>query len=256
MALERQEDRGRMNRWAALKDLIRGADVVVEVVDARDVPGTRLPVAEKWAGSNRLIILANKKDLLPPGTKLPKLPHNGIFINSKDNDPKQRREIIDTILARTKARPVRAILVGYPNVGKSTLVNMLAKRKAAKVSAVAGTTKNIQWVKITDSLVFSDYRGMFPERVNEEELVRKGAKNVQGNEERFAHAFAEKALGNPTLRKWLEERFGVDLSDAADSEAVLERIARRRGWFLKGGEPNVQEAARSIVRAMTEAPEI
>ncbi len=256
MASGGRTERGRMNKWTALKDMIHGADVIIEVIDSRDVEGTRLPVAEKWAGSKRLLMVANKTDLLPPGAKPPKLQNKGIHVSAKSLDENERWRVIRAILERTAARPARGILVGYPNVGKSSLINMLARRKAAKVSAVAGTTKDIQWVNITPELMLSDYRGMFPSRESEEDLVRKGALNVQGEEEKHAYAFAEKALANPTLRKWLEGRYDIDLSDARDSEGVLECIARRRGWMLKGGEPNLEEACRSLVRAMMEAPEI
>lgn len=245
-----------MNKWSALKGMIHGADVIVEVVDSRDIEGTRLPVAEKWAGSKRLLMVANKTDLLPSGAKQPKLPNRGIFVSAKSLDEGERWRVIRAILERTAARPARGILVGYPNVGKSSLINMLARRKAAKVSAVAGTTKDIQWVNVTPELMLSDYRGMFPGRESEDELVRKGALNVQGEEEKYAYAFAEKALANNTLKKWLEKRFDISLEGAKDAESVLERIARRRGWILKGGEPNLEEACRSLVRAMMEAPEI
>ena len=256
MALHRLEDRGKMNKWAALKDMMGGADIIVEVVDARDIRGTRLPFAEMLAGSNRIFFIANKTDLLPAGTGRPPLPYSGMYVSTRDSGPKQRRAIIDAMLGRTKNRPARALLIGYPNVGKSTLINMLAKRKAAKVSAVAGTTKNIQWVKVTESLIVSDYRGIFPEKEAEDSLVRKGALNVQGDEIYHAHIFLKKVLGNQALRKWLGEKYDVDLSGAEETEEVLEKIARRRGWFVKGGEPNIQEAARSVVRIMIKAPEI
>jgi hypothetical protein len=252
--ISRNTDRGRMNKWTALKDMIGGADVIIEVVDARDVKATRLPVAERWAGSNRLIIMANKADLLPKGSLMQKLPHRGVYVCAKN--PDQRGRIIRAIMERAKSPQVKAILVGYPNVGKSTLINMLAKRKAARVSAVAGTTKNIQWVRIDENLIISDYRGMFPEKEKADELVRKGAKNVQGDEDYYAHAFIERALNEPVLKKWLEKRFDIVIGSAKDSDEVLDLIARRRGWFLKGGNPNLSEAARSVVRAMMEAPHI
>jgi hypothetical protein len=254
MAIWRKEDRGKMNKWIALRDMIVGADVIVEVVDARDVPGTRLPVAERWAGSNRLVIMANKADLLPIGSIMPKLPHRGVYVCAKS--PDQRARIIRTIMERAKSPQVKAILLGYPNVGKSTLINMLAKRKVARVSAVAGTTKNIQWVRINDDLLISDYRGMFPEKEDPEDLVRKGAKNVQGDEDFYAYKFIDRAVIEPVLKKWLERTFDITIGHAKDSEEILEMIAKRRGWFLKGGKPNLAEAARSVVRAMAEAPKI
>lgn len=243
-----------MDRWAFLKKLMKEANVIVEVVDARDIKGTRLPIAEKMAGTNRLLIVANKTDLLHE--ELPELPKNAIAISAKEADEKQRRSFIKAILAKTKSRPVRALFIGYPNIGKSSLINMLAHRKAAKVSSIAGTTKNIQWVKITEELTATDYRGMFPEKEAKGELVRKGAINIEGNEERYAYDFAEKILKNSKLRKWLEEKYDIDLSKAETSEDVLVAIAKRRNWYLKGGELNISEAARSLARAMKEAPQI
>ncbi len=251
-----KQDSGRMNQWKRLKAMIHGADVVVEVVDSRDVEGTRLPLGERWSGSKRLLVVANKADLLPSGAAPPRLQNRGISISAKESGDSGRRALARAILSRTAARPAKALFIGYPNVGKSSLINLLAGRKAAKVSAVAGTTKDIQWVRVSDELVVSDYRGMFPSSESEERLVRKGALNVQGDDERHAHAFVQEALGNPVLREWLEERFDIDLSGAKDSEDVLEALARRRGWTLKGGEPNLLEAARQLVRAMKEAPQI
>ncbi len=249
-------DRGHMNKWAYLKNMIHGADVIVEVVDARDVERTRLQIAEKWAGSKRLLMVANKKDLMGPDAKRPVLENKGIIISAKNNDEEERWRIIRAIMARTEKRPVRAILLGYPNVGKSTIINMLARRRAAKVSPVAGTTKNIQWVTITPELTLSDYRGIFPSKESKEELVRKGALNAPEDAERHAYRFAERILANPSLRRWIEKTYDIDLSDAHISEEVLEIVAKRRGWLLKGGAPNLAEAARSLVRALKEAPAI
>jgi ribosome biogenesis GTPase A len=245
---------GEMNPWSSLKNMIHGADVIIEVVDARDIQRTRLPLAEKWAGSRRLLMVANKTDLLLDSSNLPRLQNGGIYACAKESD--DREKIIKAILARTKNRPVRAIAIGYPNVGKSTLINMLAGRKAAKVSSVAGTTKNIQWISITPELMISDYRGMFPKYEKKDELVRKGALNVHGDEDKYAYQFADKVLKSAQLRKWLEERYDINLEDVTDSEGVLSKIAERRKWYKKGGELNLEEAARSLVRAMAEAPEI
>ncbi len=250
-------DRGKMNKWAELRNMIHGADVIVEVVDARDIPGTRLSVAEKWAGSRRLLVVANKTDLLPQGVVVPPLPNKGISISARTGGEEGRKLLLRAIRARTKAKPsVKAIFIGYPNVGKSSLINMLAERKVARVSAVAGTTKNIQWIRVGGDLIVSDYRGLFPARDSDEALVRKGAINVQGEEEHHAHRFAERVLANDTLRGWLEKRYDIDLGGAETSEDVLARIAERRKWYLKAGELNLAEAARSLIRAMKEAPEI
>jgi len=249
-------DRGKMNKWTALKNMIHGADVIVEVVDARDIAGTRLPIAEKWAGSKRLLLAVNKTDLLSQGAVVPQLQNKGIAISAKEGGEDGRKLLLKAITARTKAKPpVKAIFIGYPNVGKSSLINLLVGRKVARVSAVAGTTKNIQWIRVSGELIVSDYRGIFPAKDSEEALVRKGAINVQGDEEHHAYRFAERVLANDTLRRWVEKKYDVELAGAETSEDVLARIAERRKWYIKGGELNLAEAARSLVRAMKEAPE-
>ncbi len=256
MAIHRNPDRGKMNKWETLKRMIHGVDVVVEVLDARDIPGTRLPLAEKWAGSKRLLVIVNKKDLLPQGKRIPKLQNRGISMSAKDADENGRWKVLHEILSRTEQRPARALFIGYPNVGKSTLINLLARRKAARVSAVAGTTRDIQWVKVNDDLIISDYRGMFPSEERKEDLVMKGALNIQGYEDIYAHKFAEKILVTPVLKRWLEREYDINLKDAKHSEDVLRIIAERRKWYLKGGEPNLEEAAKNLVRKMAEAPQI
>jgi ribosome biogenesis GTPase A len=252
-ARERWHGSSGMNRWQELYDLIQRSNVIVEVVDARDIDGTRVLTAERWADRKSLLIVANKKDLLHKDAQLPR---GVIAFSAKSQDPHERRRLHDAILTMTEVRPVRALFIGYPNIGKSSLINMLAHRHVARVSPVAGTTKSEQWVVISPQLSVTDYRGVYPETEAKADLVRKGALNVQSDAEAYAHGITVRVLKSPRLREWLEQKFDIALSGAVSSEDVLSRIARRRGWFLKGGELNLAEAARSLVRAMREAPEI
>ncbi|MGV8085820.1 MAG: GTPase [Candidatus Bilamarchaeum sp.] len=251
-----KDGKRRSANWDLLKDLIREADVVVEIVDARDVPGTRLPLAEKWAGSNRLLIVANKSDLVIDKSRLLPLSHGGIYVSAKDQSSKTRNAILEAIKKRARTLPARGVVVGYPNVGKSSILNLLAHRKAAKVSPIAGTTTHVQWIRVSEDVIINDYPGVFPRYEKPSNLIRKGALNVSEDVEGPAYKFLIEALEKPNLMSWLEKFYDVDLSNANDPEAVLETIAKRRGWLIKGGEPNTDEAARSLVRAMREAPEI
>ena len=251
----KNNERGRINRWSELKKLIHKADVIVELVDARDVSGTRIPIAERWAGTRRLLVVVNKIDLLPENMHHVFLPRS-IPVSAKKASKEERRQLIRAILSRTQTRPAKALFIGYPNIGKSSLINMLAGRKVARVSPVAGTTMDVQWININNVLVATDYRGIFPEKQTKESLVRKGAINVHGEELVYAHKFAREILANKTLRNWLERRYDIDLSNVKSPDDVLAIIAERRKWYVSGGELNILEAARSIVRAMAEAPEI
>lgn len=244
--------RRRLGPWEKVRELIHGADVIIEVVDARDIKSTRIPLAERWSGVARLLMIVNKVDLLPEGKKIEK----GIAISAKERKAEDRNRIIKAILERSDSRPVRALLIGYPNVGKSTIINMLARRKVARVSPVPGTTRNLQWIKVNPDLVISDYRGVFPKHESEADMMRKGALNVTSKREHYAYRFAEKAMKSKVLKDWLEKTYDVELEGAGDSEEVLKRICERRGWYLKGGEVDLGRAARHLLKSMNEAPEI
>jgi len=245
----------RRDRWASLRKLIHEADIIVEVVDSRDVEGTRLRFTEKWIGSARLLIVANKADLLPQGAKA-KVPERAFVISAKTASIEKKKSLIDAMLSRTQKRPARALLLGYPNVGKSTLINSLSGRRAARVSPIAGTTKDVQWIRINDDLTIVDYRGIFPPKEQKHDLVRKGAVNVQGDEEEHVYLIAAKILASPVLRKWLEEKYDFQIGTITQPDELLALMAERRKWYLKGGVLNIAEAARSLMRAIKEAPEL
>ena len=244
------------DQWQKLRDVIHEADLIIEVADARNIEGTRIPILEKWAGVMRLLIVANKIDLLPNSETIV-LPKRAVKISAKLASERERRNLIEIIVSRARInrRPVRALMIGYPNVGKSTLANMLAHRNVAKVSNIAGTTRHIQWVRVNDDLVLSDYRGMFPKSEERDSLVKKGAINIQRDPEAYANKIAARILKNGRLLKWLEKKFDASLAQAEKPEDVLAAIAERRKYYLKGGLLNLQEAARQLLRAIMDAPE-
>jgi ribosome biogenesis GTPase A len=222
-------------------------------VDARDAEGTRVLTAERWADRNSLLVVANKSDLL---RKDQPRSQGILHVSARSREADDRRRLLHAIMSRTAMRPVKALFIGYPNIGKSSLINMLAGRRAAKVSPIAGTTKSEQWVIVNGELMATDYRGVYPETEAKADLVRKGALNVQADAEAYAHGFADRILASRRMREWFERKYDLALGGAKTSDAVLAAIARRRGWYLKGGELNIAEAARSLVRAMREAPEM
>src|SRR3989338_7538324 len=107
------------DRWATFRILLRKCEIILEILDARDLEGTRIRQLEHWAGRERLIKIANKIDLLGNESLQSIDRKEYLPISSKSNHKeKERKKIIDAILARGKERP-RVVVVGYPNVGKS-----------------------------------------------------------------------------------------------------------------------------------------
>jgi hypothetical protein len=243
--------------WIRLKELISKSDVVIEVIDSRDIKGTRIPTAEKMAGSNRLLMVLNKVDLLEGQIK-EKLPGGSVQISAKMANADDRRMLKHAIFIKAKDRdlPINVLFIGYPNTGKSTLINMLAGRKVAKVGSIAGTTKDVQWVRVSDDIRATDFRGIFPSRQTKEELVRKGAINTEGIEIEHAYVIGKSLLSRPELLSWVEKELDVDFSKAKNSEDILSEIAKRRNMYIKGGELNLNEAAKALLRKLREAPEI
>lgn len=238
--------------WKDLKVLIHKADIIAEVVDARDVTNTRLPVAERMSGSKRLFIIVNKSDLTNKKTIL----KNGMMFSAKFASEKERRTLIGKLLERTDKRPARALFVGYPNVGKSSIINLLARKKAARVAPVAGTTKNVQWINISEELKVTDYRGIWPQAEKKEDLARKGAIELQKDAIVYAQQFAERIMKSKKLQAWAEKEFDIKIKGDERAEEVLSLIATRRNLYIKGGGLNLEETARILTRAMKEAPEI
>jgi len=245
--------------FSKLKGMLRHCELVIEVLDARDVHGTRLGLLEHWAGGERIIRVANKADLADKETIKALKKYDYVLLNSKSIYlEKERKKILDAILAKTKIRPLRIVVVGYPNVGKSTIINMLAKRKVARAGPVAGTTKNIQWIRVSPEVLLMDSPGVFPVYEDRVSLLKKGAVNISelDDPDVHAHRIAKSCVEDPGLRKWLSVYFDITLCSDNTPEQVLEKIAKRRNWLLKKGELNVLEASKALLRAYHMAPKI
>jgi ribosome biogenesis GTPase A len=239
-----------------IKELMKSSNMVLEVLDARNVEGTRLPRFELEAGK-RLFRIANKADLASKEIIARLVMNNFVLMYSKaKNLKKEREKLLNAILAHTDKRPLKIFVVGYPNVGKSTIINLLAGKKVARAGPVAGTTSNVQWVRIAEDVLVIDSPGVFPIMESKDSLIKKGAMNVNSLKDVEVHAFklAQKCITDLVLRKWLSKYFDISIDEKDTPEILLEKIARRRNWLMKGGELNRLEAAKALLRALSQAP--
>jgi len=230
--------------------------MVLEVLDARNVEGTKLPRFEFVAGK-KLLRIANKADLASDEI-ISRLDDKGfVLMRSKArNLEKERKKLLRAILAHTEERPLRIVVVGYPNVGKSTIINLLARRNAARAGPVAGTTNNVQWIRISPDVLLIDSPGVFPIMENKDSLIKKGAVNISSlkNPEGYAFTLASKCITDQVLRKWLSGYFDISINIEDTPEVLLENIAKRRNLLLKGGKLNTFEASMALLRAFAKAP--
>lgn len=233
-----------MNKyWRIVNEVIRRSDVVLEVLDARMIDETRnKKIEEKIKEENKkLIHVVNKMDLVDPKDKegnVKGLSHP-VFISATKR--------LGTTILKNRIMEVGGKdrimvgVVGYPNTGKSSVINSLAGRHKARTSSEAGFTKGIQHVKASDRVYLLDTPGVFPvEDISK--LILIGAKNPQNLKE--PDLVAMELIRS--LKGRIEEHYGVPVSE--DLEETLEAIARKMNKLKKGGIPDIIEASKIIIR--------
>ena len=231
-----------LKKWLAFKRVIKQCDVVLQVVDARNVRGTL-----NWSLKNylsKMIVVVTKSDLMK-GDAFAHLPstlrgYRWVVVSGKTGDGIQM--LLAEIRRASQRRPIRVGVVGYPNVGKSSLMNRLAGRRATKVSPVPGQTTNVQWVTLGDIMLY-DTPGVVPKTEKGVSLVLKSAVPAQKipSPEPIAIEIIARNM------KSVAEHYDVKLSKEDDAEKLLEKIAKRRGKLLKGGELDVEGMSRLVI---------
>lgn len=248
-----------------LKAQLSLVDAVIEVIDAR------LPLSSSYDNITRLLgekprlILLNKSDL----TDTNELKKFISFIEEKTgfpvlkSDAKNSKDInlivkkaVELSEPRIQAimkkgllrRPARVMVVGMPNVGKSSIINKLTKSSKTKIGAKAGVTRQQQWVRINPQLELLDTPGIIP--MKQEDQIR--AKKLA-----FVNAVSENAYSNEVVAKelleMLEAKYSQTVKDFYKVENLtLENIAKSRNWIISGGEPDIERTSVYILRDFRE----
>lgn len=260
-----------------IQEKLKLIDVAIELLDARVPISSRNPMVEEiLQGKPRLIVL-NKSDLADPraterwiarftedghaciavdsstGTKVGDIP----LLTKKLTAEKWERMAAKGIV---KPRAVRALIVGIPNVGKSTLINRLAGRSIAATGDRPGVTKGQQWIKVGGGeLELLDTPGILWPKFEDQTVgyrlaVIGSIKEEILNVEDIAF-FAVKALA---LRYWdsFAERFGLEGGPPSDPDnadeivAVMEAIGRKRGCLVSGGRVDLEKTSGILLREL------
>ena len=237
-------------------------DVVVELIDARVPYSSRNPLLGKLIGNKPRVVLLNKCDMADPNVTAKWLrwfQQQGIPAmaidcrtgkNIKKFQPFVREVLKETIERRANkgmiGRIVRVMVVGVPNVGKSTFINKLAGSKRAKAEDRPGVTRGKQWVHIENDVDLLDMPGVLWPKFEDPQvgihLAFTGAiKDDVIDLEYLAMQLLEYLAQHYPER--LKERF--KLEDTSDMEAFerLEAVGRKRGMLISGGEVNTERAA-------------
>jgi ribosome biogenesis GTPase A len=252
---------GHMNSTRrAILDRAKDIDVVIELLDAR-LPGSSLNplLAELTRGKPALKVL-NKQDLADPDRTALWLAHynslpatQALGLDASITAPAQRLIAACRALAPLRGgmtKPLRVLICGIPNVGKSTLINTLAGRKATKTGDEPGITKLEQKIVLASDVYLFDTPGMLWPRITVPQsgyhLAASGGigRNAY-NEEEVALELLNCVNRNYPGR--IAERFKLPDMSALTDEEQLTEIAKKRGAIQSGGRVNLQKAAEILM---------
>jgi len=237
-------------------------DVVLEVLDSRLPQASSNPLLRSLRKGKPCIKLLSRDDLADPKVTKEWLRVLGLEKNVKAlaidaRDKKNSGRIIK--LCRTlvpnrgvAGKPIRVMVVGIPNVGKSTIINLLVGRKVAQVGNKPAVTKTPQLVDLKDGIVINDTPGMLWPNLDDQQaafcLAASGAIGENAMDYLVVGLFGLKYLQSRYPQR-LTERYG-DIDVSCSPEQLLEQIGRNRGCLIPGGEVDQRKTSELILREL------
>ena len=241
-------------------------DIVIELLDARIPYSSKNPDIDKLAQNKFRIIILNKVDLADDqktrkwADYFESKGYKVVLVNSVSGKGLKditefSRELMKEKLERLKQRgrifvPIRAMIAGIPNVGKSTLINKFVGKATAKTGDKPGVTRGKQWVKIKKDFELLDTPGILWPKFDDQRVGMKLA---------FTGAVNDDILDSYTLAvnlisylrelypNAIKERYKIDFDENVSSDDILMKIGEARGFKIKGGEIDLDRSANILI---------
>lgn len=242
-------------------------DAVAEVVDARVPLSSRNPEMDRMTAGKPRIIILNKCDLADEKATKKWIEYFSSFgitslaVDCKSGKglksfiPSVKTKVLKELIDKRQKNgmtgtPLRLMIVGIPNVGKSSFINRLAGSKRAKVEDRPGVTRTKQWVKLDNNIELLDMPGVLWPKFEDQNVAIKLA---------FTGAVSDDILDIETLSmkllvflkenypQSLKERYKIDYADGESGLDLLEKVGKKRGMMIAGGEINTERAGITVI---------
>lgn len=251
-----------------MKEDIKLTDMVIEIIDARIPVSSRNPDIDSMAQNKSRVVVLNKEDFADPKATeewISYFEEKGFIAAAMNAKTGNGMKAVKDAIARASAakierdrkrgilnRPVRAMICGIPNVGKSTFINAFAGRAVAKTGNKPGVTRGKQWIRLNKQVELLDTPGIlwpkFDDKLTALHLAFIGS---------FKDEIVEKAEVVTELKEEmdksypgiLEKYYGLE-GENTEISSFLTALANKRGFLLKGGEPDITKAASLVLDDM------
>jgi len=236
-----------------LSDIIEKSDIILEVLDARFPEKTRNIELEKeiLIKNKKIIYVLNKSDIVDKKIKPSFFPY--VFVSCRLR--KGGKELRDLIKKESKGidkknnEKIIVGVVGYPNTGKSSLINLLIGKNKARTGADAGFTKGIQKLKLTTEITLLDSPGVIPKK----EYSSSDMKAISRHTIVGGRSYSQIKDPEIVIARLIEDFKGIlekhyKIKAKGNSEILVEELGRKLNFLKKGGEVNFDKTSRKILK--------
>lgn len=237
------------NYWQVVNKVIDKADILLLILDSRFIDQTRNEEIEQKIKSlgKKLIYVMTKCDLVDKDyiEKIKNKLKPSVFVSSKEffGTTILKEKILIEASRQGITERVKVGVLGYPNVGKSSLINAIKGRKAASTSITSGQTRGVQNINSGSRIVFLDTPGVIP--YNEKDKNKHALTGTVDFAKTKEPDLAVMSIMEHYPGK-IEKHYGVEISQ--DKEQTLEQIALKKKVILKAGEPDIRTMATVILK--------